>query len=531
MSPTADGGWQLRKDRRVLGFVAATTVSDIGDQVWLVALSFTAAQMLAPATAGLVIGVATVPRAVMMLFGGVIADRFDTRRIMVSTDLGRVVVLLLGVAGLAVVSVPVVLVAVGVLFGLLEAIHDPAATTFPRQLVADAHLTRVAALRQLGMRMAVTVGAALGGLVLAAFTLRGSMLVDAATFAVLAVVMWLVRPRRALERSENAGVLDSLRSVAAYLRRDRDVRILLLQLSGLNLFLIPVTSLGLALRSTEQGWGAARLGVLLATIGAGAAVGTGLTLVWQPRRPLATSQRLLLLQGISSVVIGVAPFWGVALGTTTIGVTAGIVSPVLSGLFQTTVDESHLGRVSALQRLADDGLMPLTLAGFGGLTGLIGIAGACLIAGIGSTGVVLAGMAMAATSPMTDSARPRSRQASRRRGGTGSLGQVSVQGWQQSGGRDVLVCTQGWELHGDKDADDRFARPAVLVAAFGGGAVVTFVVWAFRWGDPAMALMMAVVIGLAMVAGVVIADRLMAGRTRRKRRDIQDFTGPPGDHR
>lgn len=402
MSAAASDPWQLRKDRRVLGFVAATTVSDIGDQVWLVALSFTAAQTFAPATAGLVIGVATVPRAVMMLFGGVIADRFDTRRVMVAADVGRLVVLLGGVAILPVLSVPVVLVGVGLLFGLLEAIHDPAAATFPRQLVADAQLTRVAALRQLGTRLAVTLGAAVGGLVLATFGLRGSMLLDAVTFGILALAIWLVRPRRTRQRADTEAVMTALRSVAAYLRRDRDVRVLLLQLSGVNLFLTPVTSLGLALRSTDQGWGAAGLGALLATIGAGAALGTGLTLLRQPRRPLPTSQRLLLLQGVSSFVIGVGPFWAVAIATTTIGLTAGIVSPVLAGLFQSTVDELYLGRVSAMQRLADDGLMPLTLAGFGALVGLVGIPGACLAAGVSGTFVVLAGMAMGSRSPIAD---------------------------------------------------------------------------------------------------------------------------------
>lgn len=393
-------GWSLWRDRRVLTHVAATTLSDVGDQIWLVALTFTAARTVAPATAGLVIGAATIPRALTMLFGGVVADRFDTRRIMIGADVGRVVVLAVGVALLPVLATPVVLVSVGVVFGLLEALHDPAASTFPRQLVADVHLARVAALRQLGMRLSVTVGASMGGLVLATLTLRGSMLLDAVTFAVLAVVVAFVRPRRTRARAKRAGVLSSLRAVAAYVRRDRSVRTLLLQLSGLNLFLVPVEGLGLALRSAEEGWGATTLGVLLATIGAGAAVGTAITLRWQPRAPLRTAQRLLLLQGVSCVVIGAGPLAAVAAATTTIGLTAGIASPVLSGLFQATVAEAHLGRVSAMQRLADDGLMPLTLAGLGVLVGLVGIPLACLAFGVGGLGVVLTGMRMSTTTPI-----------------------------------------------------------------------------------------------------------------------------------
>lgn len=46
------------------------------NSVWLIVPSFIAAQVLAPAMAGLVIGIATLPRAVMMiLLDGVVADR------------------------------------------------------------------------------------------------------------------------------------------------------------------------------------------------------------------------------------------------------------------------------------------------------------------------------------------------------------------------------------------------------------------------------------------------------------------------
>lgn len=81
------------------------------------------------------------------------------------------------------------------------------------------------------------------------------------------------------------------------------------------------------------------------------------------------------------------------------------------------------------------------------------------------------------------------------------------------------------------DANDRFVRPSVLAAAFGGGAVVTFVLWWADRGDPVMASLMAVVMGLALVAGLVVADRLMAGRTRRKRRNIEEFIGSSNDDR
>lgn len=74
-------------------------------------------------------------------------------------------------------------------------------------------------------------------------------------------------------------------------------------------------------------------------------------------------------------------------------------------------------------------------------------------------------------------------------------------------------------------------RPSVLAAAFGGGALMTFVLWWADRGDPVVALLMAVVMGLAMVAGLIVADRLMTARIRRKRREINESISSRSDDR
>lgn len=381
------------RDPRVAGYVVSRTVSDVADQVWLVALVFAAAQIGDPQTAALVIAAGTVPRAVLMLLGGIVADRVDARRLMVSADAVRVAVL--GLGALALVAAPVVpvLVSVGVAFGVADAISEPAASTFPRRLVTPSELTRVAALRQLGGRAALLVGAPLGGLGLAAADLSGVMLTDAVVFALAAFLLLLVRPRFPRMRAEREPVLAAVRSGVRYVRRTPRVRHLVIALSGLNVFAAPVTAVGLALRVTDEAWGPQVLGVLLGSLGAGAAVGTVLTLRWRPRRPVLVGQVVLLGQATGLGVIGIAPLAGVVAAVLVIGVTAGVASPLLAGTFQAAVDDAYLGRISSLLSLADDGLMPLALAAFGTLAAVAGLTWACAACGLGMAALMLAGLA------------------------------------------------------------------------------------------------------------------------------------------
>jgi MFS family permease len=64
-----------------------------GDAAWLVAFAWTAATVADPATAGLVLGAGTLPRAVTALNGGALADRYDARRVVMLANAGRIAVL------------------------------------------------------------------------------------------------------------------------------------------------------------------------------------------------------------------------------------------------------------------------------------------------------------------------------------------------------------------------------------------------------------------------------------------------------
>ena len=372
---TPGGAPPFRRDRLVHRWLVVRAVSEAGDQVWLVALAWTAVHVASPSAAGLVVAAGTLPRALVLLLGGVLADRYDVRRVMVAANLARIAVLV-AVAVVAAAGEPpvAVLVLAAAAFGVTDAVHDPSAATVGRQLVRTEDLASYSGLLQTLSRLGAMGGAAVGGFVVATWGLEGGALLNAGTFLVAVVfVVWWLRPRYPLERAEPQPVLRSLGQGLAHLRTAPDTRTLVIALSGLNLFVVPAETIGLALRAQEEGWGSAAVGVFLALLGAGAAVGAVAVMRWRPRRPATASFGWLVVQGLAIVMLGVGPAPVVAAAAALVGLTAGIASTLLSAVFAATVEGSYLGRMSSIVRLGDDVLMPLATIGFGVLAAVTSV--------------------------------------------------------------------------------------------------------------------------------------------------------------
>ncbi|MFE2213106.1 MFS transporter [Streptomyces canus] len=171
------------RDGNVLRWLGGYTASMIGDSVYYIALSWAAVQTGTPSQAGVVMAVSAVPRAVLMLGGGVIADRFGPRRVVILSDTVRCAAVL-AVAGLLFLSGPGLwpLAVLALVFGTVDAVFLPAVGALPARVTSRGQLARVQGMRGLGIRFASVVGGPLGGLAVAvggaaaAFTFAGLLI-------------------------------------------------------------------------------------------------------------------------------------------------------------------------------------------------------------------------------------------------------------------------------------------------------------------------------------------------------------------
>jgi MFS family permease len=104
-----------------LRYLVGQALSTLGDQVWYVALSWSAVRHAGAATAGFVLSVSAIPRLLFLMFGGVVADRFDVRRLMLGSDALRTVVCL-AAAAIALADPGIgLLVGIALVFGTVDA--------------------------------------------------------------------------------------------------------------------------------------------------------------------------------------------------------------------------------------------------------------------------------------------------------------------------------------------------------------------------------------------------------------------------
>ena len=374
----------VRRDWMVLTWLVGVAVSAFGDAVWIVALAWTAAHTLSPALAGVVIGIEMFPQAVLILVGGVIADRWDPRRVLIAGQVARAAVLVAGaLAWQAGYDGAGTLLAIALFFGVAAGLTLPSGMALIRQIVSPDDFGTVMGWNQVSGRVMRLLGAPTGGVLVAWGGPVAAMWVDAATFGVIALVLALVvRPRFRLPRAEHARWRDSFTDGMGYLRRSPTARLFVIGLTALNVFVTPVVALGLALRVDGSGWGPQWLGIADGGLAAGAIVGSLAAIRWQPTYAARSGFWVLVLQGLGLAAVGVPFLPVVLLGMIVVGVTAGLASVWLSGAFLKAIDPEYTGRVSSVTSLGDMTLMPLSVPVLGAVAAATGILTATMCFGL-----------------------------------------------------------------------------------------------------------------------------------------------------
>ncbi|MFF4766014.1 MFS transporter [Streptomyces sp. NPDC001255] len=367
------------RDGNVLRWLLAYTASLVGDGVYFVALGWAAQKVADPAGVGFVMATGAVPRALLMLGGGVLADRFDPRRIVLGSDAVRCV-LVLGVAGAVALTSPALwlLVCVALVFGTVDALFMPAVGALPPRLTRPEQFARVIGMRSLAMRLSQVAAPPLAGLALGLGGVPMAFAAAGVLFAGSLPLLFSLRIRppaaptgaRAEPGSLRAELLDGLR----YIRRHPLVRPLVLALALCELGLSSTLNVGLLLLNAERGWGPSGYGWIVGAFGAGAAAGAALLTVvgWVPRAGLVLSGALGIACA-SAAVLGSVPVLGVAAGCAALtGLAAGTAGSLDNSLLQNAADPAYLGRVTSVVMLTMVGLAPLSYPVVGAAIGAWG---------------------------------------------------------------------------------------------------------------------------------------------------------------
>ncbi|WP_443058261.1 MFS transporter [Streptomyces sp. NBC_00820] len=354
----------------------------LGDNVYYLALSWAAVQAGTPAQAGLVMSVSALPRAVLMLGGGVIADRFGPRRVVIGSDAVRCAAVL-AVAALLFLTSPGLwpLALLALLFGTVDAVFMPAVGALPARITGRDQLTRVQGMRGLAIRFASVVGAPLGGLgvavggAAAAFGLAGLLIAVSVPLLISVRMRELPGEQVSEEGSDSeqvservsekvsAGAWQDLKAGLAYIRGHRVLAPLMLAIALGDLGFVGPLNVGLTLLADRRGWGASGMGWVLAGFGVGAAT-VSLLLTVRGRLPRAglVAGCACTAGAVAVGSLGQASSLPVAVGIALlIGLVSGLSGAMCGALLQTQGDPSYLGRVTSVASLVSLGFAPLSM--------------------------------------------------------------------------------------------------------------------------------------------------------------------------
>ncbi|MEU9864214.1 MFS transporter [Streptomyces sp. NPDC047971] len=378
------------QDANVLRWLAAYTASVAGDVVYFLALSWAAARVGGPSQVGLVVAAGALPRAVLMLGGGVVADRFGPRRVAVVSDAVRCAVIL-AVAGALMLASPGIwlLVTVALIFGVVDAVFMPAVGALPPRIAAPEQLARVQGMRGLSIRLSNAVGPLLAGAVLAVGGAAGAFTAAAALFALSLVTLLTVRVTPLSEERQRGSAWRELGDGLRYVRRHRMLAPLVTVIGLSEMCFSGPVATGLVLLAVERGWGASGMGWMASAFSVGAAASALLLTVSAriPRAGLAMCGTLLATAA-GMVALGHAPSLPIAvISGSLIGLTSGVTTTVTQALVQTETDPHYLGRVTSVTTLCTLGLAPvlfpavgITVALWGAEVFFIGCGAICLLA-------------------------------------------------------------------------------------------------------------------------------------------------------
>jgi len=373
---------------------AGRTVSMAGSAMAPVALAFAALDLTGSNTdLGIVLAARQLPVILFLLIGGVISDRLPRHRVMVLSNLvsgaSQACVAALILTGHAQIWELAALAAVN---GMSSAFFFPASSGIVPQTVPLGLLQQANATLRLGLNGTSIIGAAIGGILVAAIGPGWAIAVDAASYGIAAAALAAMHLPPNL-RIEGSTILHELRVGWRDFWARTWLWAIVLQFGVVNAFQNgAVMVLGPGVAKAHLG-GPAAWGAILTATSAGLVSSGFLMLRWRPRRILLVATLAVFPFALPLLALAIpAPLPVVIVAAFAAGFSIEIFGVLWDTSMQQEVPQEKLSRLYAYDALGSLALTPLALAMLGPIAGAIGSRAtfvACAILVVGATVPVL----------------------------------------------------------------------------------------------------------------------------------------------
>jgi MFS family permease len=348
---------------------------------------------------GLALLASRLPGIALSLAGGVIADRWSRKWIVVGTDATRTAAQ--ATTGALLLSGHATVVEIATLqlvAGAASALFTPAANALLAGLAPRGQIRRATSLLGITTAITQTGGLAVSGVLVALAGPGTSLLIDAATFGISSLTLALI-PAIPVQRPRARAVLPDLREGWHVFKDHQWLAIYTIHETTLDvLVLSPFFVLGPVIANARLGgapaWSAIALGYVVGNL-----IASNITYRWAPTRPVLTAFTVDVALAPMVALIGwAAPIWLIVPAALLAGGATTIYNTLLSTAVQANLPEHTLGRATAVTSIGSTMLVPLGM-------GLAGIAAETLGAAtvmLGGAALILITTAACVLSPASD---------------------------------------------------------------------------------------------------------------------------------
>jgi MFS family permease len=391
----------LRQDANFKWLMRGSVISLLGDQMTMIALPWLVLKLTGSTLAlGLVIALMSIPRAVFILLGGALVDRYSPKRVLMLSKYANAVLLallaLLVMHADAAPTVPLgeslsltialtpqltlrLIYALAFGIGLAQAFGIPSATSMMPLALPREHLQAangvMMGLRQVSMLAGPLLAAGL--LAVAGGDARGLALAfgfDCASFLVSAWTLSRVRPLATAAPQSGAAPQSVLRSVGAGLRMvwdDVPLRQCFIYWGIVSLFIGGTMQVAIPVLASDL-HGASTLGFLMAAHGLGTLMGMGVAAKFGARLRFASfGVMILLMDAVAGLLVAplglVHAAWQAAALMLSLGLLTGYMQINVFTWIQRRVAPQMMGRAMSIFMFIFMGLAPLSAASAGWL--------------------------------------------------------------------------------------------------------------------------------------------------------------------
>lgn len=361
-------------------------ISLIGTWVQTVALSWLVFQLTNSAFLLGVVGfLGSIPIFLLTLFGGVIADRVNKKRILLFTQTAfMVLAFILAVATQMHLITPLQIMLIALLNGIVMAFDAPSRQAVVVELVGKSHLLNALALNSAAFNSARIIGPALAAIFVSSIGMSGCFYLNGVSFLAVIIALLLIKiDRDQIKDRKNVMTKDLLEGLR-FIGHNRIILILISMVGMISLFGVSYVILMPIFAGDILKVGIKGLGLLMSVSGVGALIAAlGLARLGDFKH----KGRLLIFSSIIfSLALILFSFSRLYLLSLTsllfIGFTSVIAMGLVNTLLQTLVPDNFRGRIMSAFMFTFAGVLPFGNLISGSLAQILGVSWTVAIGGI-----------------------------------------------------------------------------------------------------------------------------------------------------